>query len=64
MDLNGAAYDQLRSAHQRELIVVPQATHLFEEKGALQEVAQLTGQWFVRISEPLPNVRSRAMLEC
>jgi len=48
VDLNTTAYEQLRSARQRELMVVPNATHLFEEKGALQEVAELTGQWFVR----------------
>ena len=48
VDSNTSAYEQLRSARQRELIVVPDATHLFEEKGALQEVAQVTGQWFVR----------------
>lgn len=47
-DQNSSAYQQLIGARQRELVVVPDATHLFEEKGALQEVAQLTSQWFVR----------------
>jgi hypothetical protein len=28
--------------------IVPGATHLFEESGALEEVAQLAGDWFVR----------------
>ena len=32
----------------RELIIVPGATHLFEEPGALDEVARLAGQWFIR----------------
>jgi hypothetical protein len=27
-------------------VVVPGATHLFEEPGALDEVAQLTADWF------------------
>jgi putative phosphoribosyl transferase len=31
-----------------ELIVVSGATHLFEEPGALEEVARLAGDWFVR----------------
>ena len=31
-----------------ELIVVPGATHLFEEPGALEEVARLAGDWFER----------------
>ena len=33
-------------AHKR-LAVVPGATHLFEEPGALEEVARLAGDWFV-----------------
>jgi hypothetical protein len=48
IELNRIAYDQLRRAYRRELAIVPGATHLFEEKGALAEVAQLAGQWFVR----------------
>jgi dienelactone hydrolase len=31
-----------------ELAVVPGATHLFEEPGALDEVARLTADWFLR----------------
>jgi dienelactone hydrolase len=30
------------------LEIVPGATHLFEEPGALEEVARLAGHWFVR----------------
>jgi len=33
---------------ERELVIVPGATHLFEEPGALEEVARLAGDWFVR----------------
>lgn len=29
-----------------ELVIVPRATHLFEEPGALQEVARLASEWF------------------
>ncbi len=29
-----------------ELVIVPGATHLFEEPGALDEVARLAGEWF------------------
>jgi dienelactone hydrolase len=32
---------------QTEVAVVPGATHLFEEPGALEEVARLAGEWFV-----------------
>jgi len=29
-------------------VIVPGATHLFEEPGALEEVAHLAGDWFIR----------------
>jgi hypothetical protein len=32
----------------KELKIVPGATHLFEESGALEEVAHLAGEWFKR----------------
>jgi pimeloyl-ACP methyl ester carboxylesterase len=48
IELNRAAFDELQQAHRRELVIVPGATHLFEEPGALEEVAQWAGQWFVR----------------
>jgi putative phosphoribosyl transferase len=44
LDLNQEAARQLQCVH--ELVVVPGATHLFEEPGALDEVARLAGDWF------------------
>ena len=41
---------------QSELAVVPGATHLFEERGALERVTQLAGNWF---SAHLPHKPSR-----
>jgi len=32
----------------KELTVIPGATHLFEEPGALEKVARLAAEWFVR----------------
>lgn len=32
----------------KDLVIVPGATHLFEEPGALDEVARLAQEWFVR----------------
>lgn len=37
---------------ERELAVVPDATHLFEEPGALDEVARLARDWFLRYRVP------------
>ncbi len=48
IELNQAALEKLRRATHKELTIVPGATHLFEEKGALTEVANLAAEWFVR----------------
>jgi putative phosphoribosyl transferase len=44
--LNRRAVEKL--AAQSQLAVVAQATHLFEESGALEEVARLAASWFAR----------------
>ncbi len=44
ISLNEAAYAQLRC--HKELAIVPGATHLFEEPGTLDKVAQLAQDWF------------------
>ena len=45
LELNEAAATRLRCEHR--LMVVPRATHLFEEPGTLEAVAHLAGDWFV-----------------
>jgi pimeloyl-ACP methyl ester carboxylesterase len=44
IDLNRQAFDQLGCA--KNLVIVPGATHLFEEPGTLEEVARLAADWF------------------
>ena len=39
-------------AADKELVVVPRATHLFEEPGALEEVARQACRWFVHHLSP------------
>jgi len=46
LELNRAAAARLQCVHQ--LVMVPGATHLFEEHGTLEEVARLAGDWFLR----------------
>ena len=46
IQLNRAALTQLRC--EKQLVIVPGATHLFEEPGALDEVARLARNWFQR----------------
>ena len=44
--LNEQAAD--RMVAERRLVIVPSATHLFEEPGAMDTVADLAGDWFTR----------------
>lgn len=44
LELNETVFGQL-GAH-KQLAVIPQATHLFEEPGALERVADLSAAWF------------------
>ena len=46
LELNRRALQTLND--QSRLDIVPRATHLFEEPGALEAVAQLSAEWFVR----------------
>ncbi|HEY6737559.1 MAG TPA: alpha/beta fold hydrolase [Actinopolymorphaceae bacterium] len=49
LELNQAALRELPvEPEHKELVVVPGATHLFEEPGALEQVAQLAAGWFGR----------------
>lgn len=44
IEFNKKAFEELQCV--KQLSVVPGATHLFEEKGALEEVATQAGNWF------------------
>jgi putative phosphoribosyl transferase len=48
LELNEGAARQLRCEH--EVAIVPGATHLFEEPGALERVADLAAEWLSRYS--------------
>lgn len=55
IELNQRAYAQLEAPCR--LVIVPGATHLFEEPGALDAVARLAGEWFSEhLSRPRPAV--------
>ncbi len=45
IDINNEALKQLGS-ERKKLVTVPNATHLFEEPGTLEEVARLASGWF------------------
>ena len=46
IELNRMALSLLKG--EKQLEIIPGATHLFEEPGALEQVAQLASQWFTR----------------
>lgn len=50
IEMNQMAY-ALLPCH-KKMVIVPGATHLFEEPGALEEVAQLAAQWFAQHLKP------------
>lgn len=51
IELNESAREALVNCESR-LTIVPGATHLFEERGKLEEVARLAGDWFARYLLP------------
>ena len=46
IEMNQEALEQLLC--EKQMVIVPHATHLFEEKGALEKVAELALEWFQR----------------
>lgn len=44
IELNRNAYAKLKG--KKQLVIIPGATHLFEEPGTLEEVARLAREWF------------------
>ncbi len=56
LDLNQQAYTSLRG--EKQLVIIPGASHLFEESGALQEVARLAAQRFMRYLRMQPAKNS------
>jgi dienelactone hydrolase len=58
LDLNREAYARLSC--EKNLEIVPHASHLFEEPGALEAVARLAGGWFIR--HLAPSGRQRGSL--
>jgi len=52
LELNQKAYKRIKV--EKELKIIPRATHLFEEPGALEKVAFLAAEWFKKyLSGPL-----------
>ena len=50
IQLNNTAYDLMHCL--KDIVIVPGATHLFEEPGTLEEVARQAALWFGRYLQP------------
>ena len=46
IELNQESMDQMTA--EKKLVIVPGATHIFEEPGTLEQVAKLSTEWFLR----------------
>jgi pimeloyl-ACP methyl ester carboxylesterase len=44
--LNEQALAQMRTGEEKKLVIVPGASHLFEEPGTLEYAARLATEWF------------------
>jgi putative phosphoribosyl transferase len=55
--MNREAFAQMRA--EKELVIVPGASHLFEEPGKLEEVARLAAGWFTRYLGYAPGSQAR-----
>jgi pimeloyl-ACP methyl ester carboxylesterase len=55
IELNRRAMEQIPG--ETRLDIIPGATHLFEEPGALEAVARLAREWFVEHLKPVPVPR-------
>jgi putative phosphoribosyl transferase len=54
IDLNRTAYSSLQC--EKKLKVIDGASHLFEERGKLEQVSLFAGNWFVKFLKPRPGL--------
>jgi len=51
--INKNTIKKLRNSVEKELTIIPNASHLFEEEGAMETVANLAAQWLKKHFHPL-----------
>lgn len=47
IELNGKAFRHLKQVKNKRIIIIPGASHLFEESGTLEEVSRISTNWFL-----------------
>jgi pimeloyl-ACP methyl ester carboxylesterase len=58
--MNREALERI-GCRESKLVIVPGATHLFEEPGTLEEVARLAAEWLLEHFAPSPQKRKENM---
>ncbi len=61
ISMNRAALAKLKCPD-KKLVIVPGATHLFEEPGTLEEVARIAAEWFSRYLESAEKVQAQSFM--
>ena len=46
IDLNKKVFKQLKNSKPKDLVMIPNAGHVFEEEGTIDQVADITKKWF------------------
>jgi len=59
IELNRIALEKLH-CQEKKLVIVPGATHLFEEPGTLEDVARLAADWFADHFTSIPRARRQS----
>jgi hypothetical protein len=55
--MNRDALEKLKCSD-KKLVIVPGATHLFEEPGTLEQVARLAAEWFAQHFTPVEKAKA------
>ncbi len=60
IEMNRDALERI-ACRESKLVIVPGATHLFEEPGTLEEVSRLAAEWLIEHFAPSPQKRKENM---
>jgi dienelactone hydrolase len=47
ISLNKKAFKQLKNAKSKDFIIIPKASHLFDEPGTIEKIAEISKEWFL-----------------
>jgi putative phosphoribosyl transferase len=59
--MNREALTKLKCS-EKKLVIIPGATHLFEEPGKLEQVARVAAEWFIRHFAPVEKAQAQGVM--